>query len=417
MTPHDKTDEFPSNPGVAIATRARPHPGARHALFLGVAAACVMGVGLGLWARPAMTERRAAARPADTPVRPEPITHRLQIVVDDRPAPIGVPLDVRPATSDQPANVAPRAPAPEPATAPLLGAWQGLIKARNVAPPAQPAVAPVAKAAPPVPAPRKLAPLVVAARLAPKPVTLKTRPSAPAAAHLARAEPDRMALAKAHRLDLARAAAAKTAAHKAELALAAKTAKTARQRQVELAKAEAKGRAEAKAEARTLALAEAREDAHKRTRLLALAHAVQKLLPHQTAPAPVHLARADRRHTVKSRREPRVEQASMKVPKTRARAAPPTYRTHAPQPAPQHSSGLMKVSDPGLGAAERQLNRAYQDARAAGVPDAQLQRQQQRWLAARSAAAREAPWAVHDVYLARIAELNGQAREARPDGY
>jgi hypothetical protein len=24
---------------------------------------------------------------------------------------------------------------------------------------------------------------------------------------------------------------------------------------------------------------------------------------------------------------------------------------------------------------------------------------------------------VHDVYLARIAELNGQAREARPDGY
>ena len=416
MTPHDKTDEFPTDLGVAPVARAKPRPRTRHVLFLGVAAACVMGVGLGLWARPAMTERRAAARPADTPVKPEPVARRLQIVVDDRPAPISAPLDVRPATSDQPASVAPRATAAEPATAPPLGAWQGLIKARNVAPPAQPPAAPVAKAAPPVPAPRKLAPLVVAALLAPKPAAPKVRPSAPAATHLAKAEPDRLALAKAHRLDLGRAAAAKTAAHKAELALAAKAAKTARQRQVELAKAEAKGRAEARAEARTLALAEAREDARKRTRLLALAHAVQKLLPHQAAPAPVHLARADRKHTVKSRHAPRIEQASMKVRKPRPPAAPPTYRTHAPQPPPQHASGLMKVSDPGLGAAERQLNRAYQDARAAGVPDAQLQRQQQRWLAARSAAAREAPWAVHDVYLARIAELNGQAREARPDG-
>ena len=70
-----------------------------------------------------------------------------------------------------------------------------------------------------------------------------------------------------------------------------------------------------------------------------------------------------------------------------------------------------------LGAADRQLSRAYQGARAAGVPDAQLQRQQQRWLQARSAAAREAPWAVHDVYLARIAELNSQAHDAHGDGF
>ena len=52
-----------------------------------------------------------------------------------------------------------------------------------------------------------------------------------------------------------------------------------------------------------------------------------------------------------------------------------------------------------------------------GAPDAQLRQQQQRWLSARSSAAREAPWAVHDVYLARIAELNGQAREAHGDNY
>ena len=77
----------------------------------------------------------------------------------------------------------------------------------------------------------------------------------------------------------------------------------------------------------------------------------------------------------------------------------------------------LVCADPNLGAADRQLTRAYQGARAAGVSDAQLQRQQQRWLAARTAAAREAPWAVHDVYMARIAELNGQARDAHGDGY
>jgi uncharacterized protein len=74
-------------------------------------------------------------------------------------------------------------------------------------------------------------------------------------------------------------------------------------------------------------------------------------------------------------------------------------------------------ADPNLGAADRQMSRAYQVARAAGVPDSELRQQQQRWLAARSSAAREAPWAVRDVYLARIAELNGQAREAHGDGY
>jgi uncharacterized protein len=77
----------------------------------------------------------------------------------------------------------------------------------------------------------------------------------------------------------------------------------------------------------------------------------------------------------------------------------------------------LVCADPSLGAADRQLARAYQSARAAGVPDATLRQQQQRWLTARSSAAREAPWAVHDVYLARIAELNGQAREVRGDGY
>jgi uncharacterized protein len=70
----------------------------------------------------------------------------------------------------------------------------------------------------------------------------------------------------------------------------------------------------------------------------------------------------------------------------------------------------LVCADPSLGAADRQMSRAYKDAEAAGVPAWQLRQQHERWLAARSAAARDAPWAVQDVYSARIAELRDQAR-------
>jgi uncharacterized protein YecT (DUF1311 family) len=72
----------------------------------------------------------------------------------------------------------------------------------------------------------------------------------------------------------------------------------------------------------------------------------------------------------------------------------------------------LVCGDPALGAAQRRLNRIYQEAVAAGVPQATLEQQQQRWLAARAAAAREAPWAVREVYQARIAELQDMTREA-----
>jgi uncharacterized protein YecT (DUF1311 family) len=75
----------------------------------------------------------------------------------------------------------------------------------------------------------------------------------------------------------------------------------------------------------------------------------------------------------------------------------------------------LVCADASLGVADRRMNQAYQEAAAAGVPAWRLQNQHQRWLAARSAAAREAPWAVQDVYQARIAELRDQARN--PGGY
>jgi hypothetical protein len=459
MTPEDKSksneprgvgpDEF----SVFMPPRARrPGLAARHILFAGVAGACVLGVGLGLWARPAMSERQASAvKPADAPkVAAAAPARQLEIVVDDRPAPIGKPIDVLPGKT-QPSPVPAAKALPWPEAAPVASP-QGLIKTRSVTPEpaaAPPAAAPIPKAAPVTAAKAKLAPLVVAALLGPKPVALKAPvvkapPRVPAPAHLAKAaadpRPDRRALAKAHRLELAQASAAK-AARKLELAQAAKATHAAqaaaRQQQIELARAEAKGRSEARAEAKAEALAFARDDAKKRARLASLAHAFQHLLPHQAKPAPpkqaqVEVARLDRRHARKARHEPQVERASLRTHRTPHAVEPPA-RAHAVQIPPSHASGLMKVSaprcasrdpgqalvcaDPSLGAAERQLTRAYQEARNAGVSDVQLQRQQQRWLAARSAAAREAPWAVHDVYLARIAELNGQARDAHGDGY
>lgn len=451
MTRHDKiTDRDPKGFGpdefsVFIPQRVRrPGLAARHVLFAGVAGACALGAGLGLWARPAMSERQAAAAPpAEIAVvpQPPPAARKLQIVVDDRPAPLSAPIDVLPAGAPVKPLIAPQfaSEAPTPAA-------QGFMRVQNVT-----TTSPIIPA--PKPAARKPAPLLVAALLAPKfpaaskpavtpraapkitPVIARAKPAPRAPVHMARVTPPPRPVAKPDRkLELARAASAK-AAHKAELVQLAKIGKTAkaaaRQQRIQLAKAEARGRAEAHAEAKAIVLAEARDDARKRARLTSLAHAFQRLLPHRPKAPQMEVATLDK-HARKTRHELKVERASLKARHV-PQAAQPAYRVHAAQVAPQPRSGLMRVStqrcgsrdpgealvcaDPSLGAAERQLTRAYQGARAAGVSDAQLQRQQQHWIAARSAAAREAPWAVHDVYLARIAELNGLAKEAHGDGY
>jgi len=72
----------------------------------------------------------------------------------------------------------------------------------------------------------------------------------------------------------------------------------------------------------------------------------------------------------------------------------------------------MVCGDRRLAARDRQLQQAYRNAEAAGVPASALRRQQARWVQARAAAARDAPWAVEDVYVARISELNDLSRDA-----
>lgn len=63
-----------------------------------------------------------------------------------------------------------------------------------------------------------------------------------------------------------------------------------------------------------------------------------------------------------------------------------------------------------LAAADRRMDRAYQDALEAGVPQRILRRQQRAFLAARDDAARDGPDALADIYSERIAELQGLAR-------
>jgi uncharacterized protein YecT (DUF1311 family) len=144
--------------------------------------------------------------------------------------------------------------------------------------------------------------------------------------------------------------------------------------------------------ARETALAKAAPPPPKPHGLKAL---LAKLTPHHDKPAPVEEAKPERR-----------KDPSTRVAKADTKPATPHCASSDPGEA-------LACGDPSLSAAERRLARAYRDAEAAGVPAATLAQQQVRWKQARAAAAREAPWAVREVYQARIAELQDMTHEAQ----
>ncbi|MBS0361686.1 MAG: hypothetical protein JSR98_09920, partial [Proteobacteria bacterium] len=85
--------------------------GPRAILFAGVAGACVLGVGLGLWARPGMAERRVAVVAPEPPPTPDPaVAQTMKIVVNDGPAAqVGAPIEtLRPAPKPLFATLRPR---------------------------------------------------------------------------------------------------------------------------------------------------------------------------------------------------------------------------------------------------------------------------------------------------------------------
>ena len=362
----------------------RSGPG-KAALFAGVAGACVLGAGLGLWARPNELERPGAPKAPPPTVTAVSTTRRIPIVVDDSPAPIGKPMDVLAASPPRPA-VIPRLPEAAPQAAP---------QAPEMIAPRRPPNGLVRVVAP-VPGPMAAVPPRPVAAPAPAPRTVAARPDPKV--QQAKAEAAKLRAEKLRAVKLARAE------HRRELAEQAAEAKAERLADARAERlAQAKARRD-KARAHEIELAKAAAEARPRHGLAVLAHAIARLAPHH--------ARADREERAEARPEPR---RKAEAPTRVAKAAAPikvanTTQVRCASPDPGEA---LACGDPSLSAAERRLARAYRDAEAAGVPASTLATQQQRWKQARAAAAREAPWAVREVYQARIAELQDLARDAK----
>jgi len=174
----------------------------------------------------------------------------------------------------------------------------------------------------------------------------------------------------------------------------------------------------AKTKARRAAAAEAHQkEAHdKALAKVAAKRAAERRLADQAAATHARNARLADAKAQKARAAGRLAEDRRRTAARPAAPSPgPTTRVAAaarPRCGSPDPGAALACADPSLNAADRQLSRAYRQAQAAGVPEERLQRQQQRWLAARANAARQAPWAVHDIYLARIAELQDQTRAA-----
>lgn len=404
----DDFDDRPLEIPDASATEARRSGASGRMMAAGVVGALTLGGGLGLWARPAPPPQTLAAARAIAPEdAPRPA---LQIIVEDVPAPIGPLLEVLPGDA-APQLAAPRRPS------------AGLMKVDTVVA-AEPLLVPTVKVEPkpesevetvrPPKAPKAEKPRVEKSRIehakaeakpkatARKVAEAKTERTEKAdrkakAARLAKVDKAKAEKVRAEKLKVEKARAEtaraekRAVAQKAEKAKAAKLAKA--EKATKLAKAEAAARKAKKAEAA-------------KTKDVAKAKAKPK----------TQLAQA------KSPKKPAVEKASTRA-KPAAKAPPPrkpVVRGEGPMRVARNDA--CASADPGeaavcadrsLSARDRQLQRAYRNAEAAGVPASALRRQQDRWLQARAAAAREAPWAVEDVYVARISELNDLTRDAR----
>jgi uncharacterized protein YjbI with pentapeptide repeats len=433
------TLDQPSQPLVSAPARAD-----RHVLFAGVAAAAILGVGLGLWARPAMSERRMAVAAAEAKAAAFAAPLRtLQIVVDDTAAPVGAPIEVLGEPDGTAAQAPPDAAPMAPLAAPALVRVQAVEAPEPVAAPApaqprpkpraEPVKLAIAKAPPPrlAPPPHRLEKAsvqkadvqkasvrkIVAEKARLQKITAEAARPHSAKAKLEKARLEKVQIGKTRvervRLERAKAETAKVDRARPEKA----TLEKARLERARLEKTRLEKARVQKASVEKAKLEKTRLERIKleRTRLEALK--VDRLKADKVRLERARLLKAKAERSRKPAAQPvRVQKATVKTARPHRFEPPPRVVPTARGAGPLR---LVRATrpDPVLTAVDRQMTRAYSDARAAGVPDAQLRRQQERWQAARSAAAREAPWAVHDVYLARIAELHDLTRDARDSGY
>jgi uncharacterized protein YecT (DUF1311 family) len=379
----------------------------RRMLLAGVVGACALGVGAGLWARPAESERRVVAVAAPSKVAAVAKPSRvLEIVLDEKPAPIGAPIEVLPAVVGPPPQIA--LPPSEPTPLAPMRPPVGLVRVQAVEPLPELAVAPAPKAAP------KARPPEVKVSPEPKRAKHMAASKKPAEPRIAKAEPAKSSKAKDRP---AKGRLAKAEPVVAKVKGKAKAEPASAPKKPRLAKALAKVTPKAVKQTtrdKKHQIAEARKARAETARL-------EKVRLEKVRLAKVEKARLAKGKVVK----PKTQMVALKSP---PKLEKPAARPKAAKlPKPTRDNPIRKASnrcasaDPGaalvcadasLSAADRQLDRAYRKAEAAGVSTAQLARQQQRWLAARAQAARDAPWAVRDVYEARIAELNDMSRES-----
>jgi hypothetical protein len=393
-----------------------------------------MGVALGVWARPGDPGAKAAPKPQAKAEAPK--TPPLRIVVAESPAPLRDRMEVLPAdvrsTPSAALDVAPAAPEP---IVPRRAA-SGLMKVDTVVADEPEVPMPAVQVAPKKAEP----PRAVVAEFKSDPVVVQAKAREAKAREARAAEAARVAerrlaaqklaqqkLAQQRLAELRRAeqrlAEAKLAEHKLAAAHARRdqALADAREAKAEKARAAAKLVRAEKLERLQLAKAEAAH-AKKKPDRAALAQAKADKLAVQRLTALLRLARAEAREAMKPRP---VKVAAVRPAKAAPAPAPrqPVARRPVRGEGPLRyarndcASGdageTLACADQRLNARDRQMQQAYRNAEAAGVPASTLRQQQVRWQQARAAAAREAPWAVEDVYVARISELNDQTRDAR----
>jgi uncharacterized protein YecT (DUF1311 family) len=331
----------------------------RGVMGVGMVGACALGVAVGVWARPhqdGVPTRQMAAQEG-------PTAGRLRILLTPEPAPASA-KPVRIAASPEPVRVLSQPPVALAVRAPAPAAPQAAKPSPVVVARTEGAEKPVAKPG-------------TKARTEP---TRLAGASKPSKAELATAERDKAAkarlawLAKVERMKAAeRERAAKAAFAKVDKARAAKALKLAK--------------AATSAKAAPARLAAARP----------APHPVAVNAPASTLDVQLAALRAE----------------PLKVSAPVPKALPPAPARPATRACDADSRAeALLCADPKLAAADRRLGAAYRRAIQAGAPPDRLRRQQGRWLAAREAAAEEAPWAVGQVYEARISELEDEAARA-----
>ena len=131
-----------------IESSNRKPPGPGRLVVTGVVGACVLGVTLGVWARPGDPGAKAAPKPT---AKAEAPLSALRIVVAETPAPLRDRMEVLPAevrmTPSTPLNVVPAQPEPPELTAPRR-ATSGLMKVDAEVPAEPPAPTPMVQVTP-----------------------------------------------------------------------------------------------------------------------------------------------------------------------------------------------------------------------------------------------------------------------------